>query len=413
MAIFHLSMRHVSKAGTTVARAAHHTGKAIKSAGATGRASYLAGEKLNGADGKVVDYRSKSEGIEHSELVLPGGGTTDREKLWNAVDAHRTRRDAKNPIVARDMIVATPHELSLEQRIQLNRDFAQWIADRYQVAVDFGMHKHTGKELDAGSTEKNLHAHFLISERKVSPEGELGNLQRELNQLDRKLNGHKPAVVEIREAWERMANDALERAGSAERISCRTLKKQGIDRTPGKHRGAAATKEMRQAGKAVKTVRIEVLRGELVEIERSLRERHEAAAKRIAEINEQRRVQVSAHVVDHIGDIEAWQRDVAGQFMRAWASADRASALRRQLREIDQRFVMRAATKEEDAELRQLGRMRHRSERSAVRVEKVRASMKSLAADDVIALAEKKGMKRVRETEAQLGKLREHEQERS
>ncbi|OXC78242.1 Conjugal transfer protein traA [Caballeronia sordidicola] len=47
--------------------------------------------------------------------------------------------------MAREVEVALPAELSSEQRLVLTREFAQHLADRYGVAVDFAIHSPHGK----------------------------------------------------------------------------------------------------------------------------------------------------------------------------------------------------------------------------------------------------------------------------
>ncbi|MBK8177261.1 MAG: MobA/MobL family protein [Rhodospirillales bacterium] len=198
----------------------------------------------------VTDYRGK-HGVEHAQLILPGGGTCDRETLWNAVDAHRTQTPTAT--IARDIIVALPHELTLAQRREAAVALATWIAERYRVAVDLGMHQ---PEMHNGSDSRNYHAHLLASERQVSPTGELGKVQREFNQLVQRLGdksrgrdgGKATAAAEIRAAWERIANEALQRAGHDARVDARTLADQGIERVAGQHLGPAETRRLR-AGK--------------------------------------------------------------------------------------------------------------------------------------------------------------------
>ncbi|KPC58184.1 Mobilization protein [Pseudomonas amygdali pv. morsprunorum] len=48
-------------------------------------------------------------------------------------------------------------------------------------------------------------------------------------------------VVAIRQLWERMANRALENAGSDARIDSRSLKAQGLDREATMHLGPVAS----------------------------------------------------------------------------------------------------------------------------------------------------------------------------
>lgn len=218
MAIYHLRVTPVSRAGTTVARSAHHTGTVL-SRGALGRSAYLSGEKLRDSAGGVVDYRSKEEGIDHAELFMPHGLKADRGEFWRSVDAHPVRKDAKNPTVARDIIVALPHELSVEGRRECARELCRVISERYSVGVDLGIHVHTKAELRGGSDVRNVHAHILVSERMVQEDGTLGNLHPDLNVRRARAAGRPHAVRVIREEWERIANEHLAREGHSARIS--------------------------------------------------------------------------------------------------------------------------------------------------------------------------------------------------
>ncbi len=416
MAISYLLLAPVKKAGTTIARSAHHGGHRL-TRGALGKAAYLAGARLHGHDGQVVDYRSKADGVEHSQLVLPGGGSTDRERLWQTIDAYPTQKPTAT--IARDMIVAFPHELTFEERKAAAVALASWIADRYGVAVDLGMHK---PDLDAGSNERNWHGHYLISERRVSPTGEIGRVNRELNQMvcrrrdpTRGRDAFRPtAAAEIRAAWQRIANDALERGGHRERIDCRSYKTQGIDRKPGKHRGAAETKRLhdRQRGRGAETVpakeqshmaastqerpgrspgpasTVLAVRAELVAAAREMTARSRRAAERIAAIQEQRQESGTAPgIVAAIGSVQGWLHDPARQFVRAWEAADRASALRRRIREVRRaRGLLRQATPEEAAELRRAGRERARAEALRSRIERLIGQIARLDPADRIGL---------------------------
>jgi hypothetical protein len=410
MAIPHLRLTPVKKAGSAIARSAHHGGHRLTTRGALGKAAYLAGERLHGHDGQFVDYRAKAEGVEHSQLVLPGGGTTDRERLWQAIDAYPTQRPTAT--IARDMIVAFPHELGFKERKAAAVELARWIADRYGVAVDLGMHR---PDLEAGSNERNYHGHYLISERRVSPTGEIGRVNRELNQMVCRLpdarrgrDGIRPtAAAEIRAAWQRIANEALERGGHGERIDCRSYRAQGIDRQGGKHRGAAETKRLRdrQRGRGLPPVKehhrrqpaqaqerpipgrsrepatasrqpaftVMAVRAELVAAARELTARSRRAAERIAVIQAQRQESgMAPGITADIGSVQGWLHDPARQFVRAWEAADRASALRRRIREVRRaRGPLREATPEEAAELRRAGRERARADALRTRIEQV------------------------------------------
>ncbi|RYG56044.1 MAG: Ti-type conjugative transfer relaxase TraA, partial [Alphaproteobacteria bacterium] len=126
MAIFYCQMSVVSRS----------TGRS-----AVASAAYRAAVTLtNERDGLVHDY-SRREGVGHSEIVLPDGvdaeWARDRSALWNAAERSENRKDAR---VAREFVVALPHELSEEGRTSLTREFAQDLANRYGAAVDFAIH---------------------------------------------------------------------------------------------------------------------------------------------------------------------------------------------------------------------------------------------------------------------------------
>lgn len=348
MAIYHLRVCPVFAAGSARGRSAHHGAHTLTTRGASGKSAYLAGERRIAHDGTVIDYSSKREAIEHAQLVLPGGGSTDRNEFWNTVDTRRARRDAKNPTVARDMIIALPHELSFEARRELCNGMARWIADTYSVAVDYGMHRHTEAELLAGSDRRNLHCHFLMSERTVSSTGEVGNVQRAFNQRACKAARRPTAVQEIRHRWQELANEALERHGCAERIDCRTYKEQGIDKTPGEHRGRHATLQLRSA---------ESLRAAIDDFNNRQAAILDDAEKSLLGFAAAREtVGGGAYISGRIGDIAAWQQDPLAQLLRCSEREDKATEIRSKLHGRAQ--LLRPLAPDERALIREQNRRR-------------------------------------------------------
>ena len=197
MAIYHLSMKPISRASGRSAVAA---------------AAYRAAEKLeNARDGIVHDF-SRRGGVEHAEIVLPKDSDVDwardRSALWNAAEAAEKRKDAR---VAREIEVSLPHELTGEQRLALTREFAQGLADRYGVAVDFAIHT------PHGATDiRNHHAHIMMTTRQVGPDG-LGE-KSELELENKKLQAlglptSHEQLRDIRIGWEERTNEHLARAG--------------------------------------------------------------------------------------------------------------------------------------------------------------------------------------------------------
>jgi len=240
MAIYHLSMKPMSRASGRSSVAA---------------AAYRAAEKLeNQRDGLVHDF-SRRSGVEHAEIVLPKDANAewakDRSDLWNAAEASEKRKDAR---VAREIEIALPHELSVEQRLELTREFAQGLADRYGVAVDFAIHSPHGH-----TDIRNHHAHIMMTTRKLGPDG-LGD-KSELELENKRLvalglpTSHEQ-LRDIRIGWEERTNEHLARAGLEMRIDHRSHQERGLEIEPTQHMGVHAT-QMERRGKDVSRVRID------------------------------------------------------------------------------------------------------------------------------------------------------------
>ena len=230
MAIYHLSMKPISRSAGRSATAA---------------AAYRAGCKvIDERTGEIHDYTRKG-GVESARLILPGGGTADRAAFWSRVEVHHRHPKATT---AREIVLALPRELSDEQRRELAEQYGRDLADRWGVAVDVCIHAP-----DASEGEDNPHAHILMTACSCSPSGELGKKVEALDPIAVKMKKtDRVTAAEVeRPLWEALANAALERAGLAERIDHRTLVAQGIDRAPTTHDGPAKTAIKRRLRAAV------------------------------------------------------------------------------------------------------------------------------------------------------------------
>jgi Ti-type conjugative transfer relaxase TraA len=240
MALYHLSMKPISRASgrSSVASAA-----------------YRAAERLeNERDGLVHDF-SRRSGVEHTEIVLPAGADAawakERSALWNAAEASEKRKDAR---VAREIEVSLPHELSGEQRLALTREFAQGLADRYGVAVDFAIHSPHGK-----TDIRNHHAHIMMTTRKAGADGlgEKSDLELENKKLQALgLPTSHEQLRDIRIGWEQRTNEHLARAGLDIRVDHRSHQERGLEIEPTQHMGVHAT-QMERRGKDVSRVRLD------------------------------------------------------------------------------------------------------------------------------------------------------------
>lgn len=240
MAIYHLSMKPVSRAGGRSAVASM---------------AYRAGEKLtNERDGITHDYTAK-QGVEHAEIVLPEGVNADwardRSDLWNAAEFAEKRKDAR---VAREFEIALPHELSAEQRLEAAREMAQELADRYGAAVDFAIHApHEASDV------RNHHAHLLMTTRQVMEDG-LGDktyLERENKWLlAHDLPTTDMQLRDLRQRWEGIANERLAMAGLDIRIDHRSHMERGLEIAPTEHMGVHAS-QMERRGLDVSRSRLD------------------------------------------------------------------------------------------------------------------------------------------------------------
>ena len=112
------------------------------------------------SQGLTFDYTRKKD-LAHSEILLPENAPArlaDRPTLWNEVEHAERRKDAQ---LAREIELALPAELTLNQNIELVREFVKTnFVDQGMIA---DVNIHTKKD--------NPHAHILLTTREVTEEG--------------------------------------------------------------------------------------------------------------------------------------------------------------------------------------------------------------------------------------------------
>lgn len=187
----------------------------------------------------------------HSEIMLPPHAPpsfSDRSTLWNSVE--QTEK-SNNSQLAREIEIALPVELSREEQTCLVREYCSSQFVSKGMCADFNIH-------DTGSG--NPHAHILLTMRPLDEKGTWAAKSKKEYVLDEsgekiKLPSgrYKTRKVDLmdwnrqenadlwRKAWADMANDFLERNGSAERIDHRSNAERGIDEIPTVHMGVAAS----------------------------------------------------------------------------------------------------------------------------------------------------------------------------
>lgn len=203
MAIYHFSAQTISRS----------QGRSAVGCSAYRSAMELFDERY----GKTHDY-TKKEDVAYCEIMLPQDTPLwmmDREKLWNYVEGCEKRKDAQ---LAREIQVSLPRELTLEQNIELIKEFVQ------KEFVDKGMIAdvaiHTDKSSDG---ELQPHAHVMLTMREVTMEG-FGQKVREWNA--------KENLLIWREHWAETANRHLALNGHDISIDHRSNHERGINLEP-------------------------------------------------------------------------------------------------------------------------------------------------------------------------------------
>ena len=206
MANYHLSIKHVSRS----------TGRSAVSA-----AAYRSREKLyDERQGVTFDYTKKKD-LAYAEIILPENAPKrwkDRGTLWNEIERTEKRKDSR---LSREVEVALPKELNLEQQIALVREYVQTQFVDKGMAADICIHE----------KEKNPHAHIMLTLREITEEG----FGKKVRSWDDKIN-----IYTWREQWAVVQNRHLLHAGYDIQVDHRSYADRDIDLEPQIKIGIAA-----------------------------------------------------------------------------------------------------------------------------------------------------------------------------
>lgn len=280
IAIYHFEAKMISRG----------TGRSVVAA-----AAYASCSKIyNDYDGMMHDYTRK-HGCVYSEIFLPSNAPPewqDRTELWNAVEAAEKAKDSR---LARELIVALPVEIGLDEWKAILKDFISKQCVNKGMCADVSIHDTDGH---------NPHAHILLTMRPIDDKGkwqaktqkeylckrgdeERGFTAAEFKtaqadgwekqyqyKVDKKKLYMTPTeaeqqgyervsknpkstrygrqnpicaewnseeqVLRWRKAWEGVTNKALEQNSIDARVDCRSFKECGIDEQPTIHEGVSA-----------------------------------------------------------------------------------------------------------------------------------------------------------------------------
>ena len=208
-------------------------------------AAYRAGERMHDArQGRTFDY-SRRCGVEHKAILLPGDAPgwcreITREALWNRVEAGEKRKDAQT---ARELRIMIPREVPPTERVRLIREYLQLSFVSKGMVADVAWHNGV-----ASDGKEQPHAHVMLTMRPLTasgfgakarhdwvpdPSGRTHPDGRPVMVVSNADSWNCPTYFErCRENWEKVANEALARAGSAARIDRRSLLERGLSRLP-------------------------------------------------------------------------------------------------------------------------------------------------------------------------------------
>lgn len=216
---YHLSVNVISRSSgrSAVACAAYRSGQSLK----------------DWRYGKTHDY-SPRRGIPESGISAPlisPAWVFDREQLWNRVEELEKRKDAQ---LAREFVVAFPHQLDADQRRQLLATFIEQEFTLKGLVADWAIHAPNAK-----GDDRNHHAHIMVTLRTVSDQGFERTKDRRLNDRDQ--------LRSWRKAWADAQNamlselDIRNENGELVSVDHRSYEDIGLTLEPTVHMGVHAT----------------------------------------------------------------------------------------------------------------------------------------------------------------------------
>ena len=141
----------------------------------------------------------------------------------------------KNARVLDKIMIALPLEFTEKQREDVARTFIEAIT-KNKVPWVAAFH-------DLGKDEKNPHVHIAIHDRDIETQKPACGL------------AEKGSTQKLRILWQDILNKALEDAGLESRVDHRSLKEQGIERTPTIHEGPKVRAMLRRGVRPVSKTR--------------------------------------------------------------------------------------------------------------------------------------------------------------
>ena len=157
---------------------------------------------------ETFSFEGRGGSVFH-QVLLPEGTDkkfSDMHVLWNGAEFAEKRKDAQ---VAKEIVLALPdnQELSLEDRVELSKRFAQTYFVSKGVAVQIDIHA------PHDETDKNWHAHLLITTRRFDKTG-LNFASKKARDLDPEVRWGKVTEGDLwGELWRDLQNGYFKEKG--------------------------------------------------------------------------------------------------------------------------------------------------------------------------------------------------------
>lgn len=262
---YHLHVHTISKLNnqSALAAAAYRRAERFEAVSVTHVAAYQRAQQI-GNDGQVFDYRRKI-GVAWTGIMAPAltpKELLDAQTLWNTVERIEFRSNAR---LAREMIIALPHQLDLATQVEMLRRFVTTQLVARGMVADCAVHR---PPVEHGGDPRNWHAHVLITDRPMTPTGFAATKDRNWNAREN--------VTLWRKAWADTYNAKMAERNLPHHIDHRSLEAQrqdalqrgdtidalDLDRTPqihvgkaayGKHPGCTVYRDRRERNGAILT----------------------------------------------------------------------------------------------------------------------------------------------------------------
>ena len=238
MSLYHFSVKQVSRG---------------KGQSAVNSAAYISGERLYSEYYEKSHDYTKKQGVVYTEIMFPyyvPERFSDRQTLWNEVEFAEKGKRAQ---LAYSFDIALQNELTIEENIQLAKDFCREQFVSRGMIVDMAVHIGTSDDPEIAD---NPHFHVLAPIRPMNQDGTWGKKQRREYKLDEAGNRIRDSdgkyvfnavsttgwnaselLEEWRKAWAEKVNTKFRENGLAARIDHRSYEKQGIELIPTVHEG--------------------------------------------------------------------------------------------------------------------------------------------------------------------------------